>query len=82
LVKKPEWTIKMMEANVYLCDLDMSNIFDHLERLEAVNGIERNPGIMVIPRRKQNANQNEMATSRNLPANVNEPSARLVAYTT
>ena len=39
LAKKPEWTLKMMEANVDPYDLDLHDLLDYLERLELVNSL-------------------------------------------
>ncbi len=39
LAKKPEWTLKMMEANVDPYDLDLHDLLDYLERLELVDSL-------------------------------------------
>jgi hypothetical protein len=37
--KKPEWTLKMMEANVDPYDLNLHGILDYLERLGLANSL-------------------------------------------
>jgi hypothetical protein len=40
IAKKPEWTLKMMEANVDPYGLGLHDLLDYLERLELVNSLK------------------------------------------
>ena len=41
IAKKPEWTIKMMEANQDPYNLDQKGLIEHLECSEVVDNIQK-----------------------------------------